>query len=146
MTVREKMTRKILTKEKTKMNDKIKVGITGEYSKKVVKEDLASSKGSGGTDVFSTPDLLLLMEAACFNIVEDLLSDNESTVGISANFSHLAATPLGMTVTAKAKLKEIDRKKLTFEVEVYDEKELIGKGEHQRFIIDKDKFTKSCEF
>lgn len=126
------------------MNDKIKVGITGEYSKKVVKEDLASSKGSGGTDVFSTPDLLLLMEAACFYMTEELLEDGLSTVGIAADFSHLAPTPLGMNVTAKAKLIEIDRKKLTFEVEVYDEKELIGKGTHQRFIIDKDKFTKKA--
>ena len=126
------------------MSNEIKVGLTGEYSKVVEKDDLASSMGSGGTDVFATPKLLLLMEVTCFNMVEDLLEDGVSTVGISADFSHLAATPLGMKVTAKAKLIEIDRKKLTFDVEVYDEKELIGKGTHGRFIIDRDKFTQKA--
>lgn len=121
------------------MND-LKVGMTNEYELVVQKEHLASSKGSGIAEVFSTPDLLMIMEAACFKLVEDYLDEGQSTVGISANFSHMAATPLGMKVTSRCELVEIDRKRLVFRVEVFDEVEKVGEGEHQRFIIDQKKF------
>ena len=106
----------------------------------VEEKHLASNKGSGAANVFSTPDMLLLMEAACFKLAEGYLEDNESTVGISANFKHLAATPLGMKVRCECELIEIDRRRLVFKVEVYDEKEKVGDGTHERFIIDKEKF------
>ena len=122
----------------------LRVGMTNEVTLVVEKQHLASSKGSGIAEVFSTPDLLMIMEAACFKLVEEYLDEGQSTVGISANLKHMAATPLGMRVTSRCVLKEIDRKRLVFSVEVFDEVEKIGEGEHQRFIIDQDKFEKKA--
>lgn len=122
----------------------LRVGMTNEVTLVVEKQHLASSKGSGIAEVFSTPDLLMIMEAACFKLVEEYLDEGQSTVGISANLKHMAATPLGMTVTSRCVLKEIDRKRLVFSVEVFDEVEKVGEGEHQRFIIDQDKFEKKA--
>ena len=122
----------------------LRVGMTNEVTLVVEKQHLASSKGSGIAEVFSTPDLLMIMEAACFKLVEEYLDEGQSTVGISANLKHMAATPLGMRVTSRCVLKEIDRKRLVFSVEVFNEVEQIGEGEHQRFIIDQDKFEKKA--
>ena len=122
----------------------LKVGMTYEAELTVEKQHLASSKGSGIAEVFSTPDLLMLMEAACFKLVEQYLDEGQSTVGISADFRHMAATPLGMKVTSRCELVEIDRKRLVFNGEVFDEVEKIGEGEHQRFIIDQEAFEKKA--
>lgn len=127
------------------MNNELKVGITREKTITVTKEMLASSKGSGAAEVFSTPDLLLLIEANCFQLAEEYLSEGQSTVGINADFSHMAATPLGMKVTTKCELIEIDRKKLVFKVEAFDEKEQVSKGIHERFIIDSEKFNNKAK-
>lgn len=125
--------------------EELKVGMTNEVELVVRREHLASSKGSGIAEVFSTPDLLMIMEAACFKLVEEYLEKGQSTVGISANLKHMAATPLGMKVKSRCELVEIDRKRLVFKVEVFDEVEKIGEGEHQRFIIDQDAFEKKAE-
>ena len=102
-------------------------------------------RGSGAAKVFSTPDLLLLMEGACFKLAEEYLNEGESTVGTLANFKHLAATPLGMKVRCECELIEIDRRRLVFKVEAYDEKEKVGEGIHERFIINKEKFEAKAE-
>lgn len=121
-------------------NKELIVGLKNKKSLVVKKEHLASSKGSGAADVFSTPDMLLLMEGTCFLLAEECLKDNESTVGTKADFKHMAATPLGMKVECECELIEIDRRRLVFKVDVYDEKEKVGEGIHERFIIDKEKF------
>ena len=84
--------------------------------------------------------MIALMENAAYLAVQDELEEGQSTVGISINVKHLAATPMDMKVWAEAKLTEVDRKKLTFEIEAYDERELIGTAVHERFIIDEAKF------
>jgi predicted thioesterase len=62
------------------------------------------------------------------------------SVGVNLNVSHLAATPVGMRVTARAELVAVDGRKLTFKVEAHDEREKIGEGTHTRAIINLDRF------
>ena len=118
----------------------LEVGMEFSQNDKVVFEKTAASIGSGAMEVFSTPHMIALMEKACFYGVAPFLSDEQSTVGTLVNIKHLSATPVGMVVEAKAKLTEIDGKRLVFEVFAHDSKGIIGKGVHERFIIDAKKF------
>lgn len=72
--------------------------------------------------------------------VSDKLDEGFTTVGISVDVRHLSATPLGMKVEIKSELIKIDGRALTFKVEAYDEKGLIGEGIHERFIVNNEKF------
>lgn len=118
----------------------LKVGDTFTSELIVKKEHSAAAFGSGAIDVFSTPMMIGLMENASLNCAQAGLEDAFGTVGTFVNIKHVAATPLGMKVTAKAELLEIDGKKLLFKVEAHDEMGLIGEGTHGRFIIDSKKF------
>jgi predicted thioesterase len=80
-------------------------------------------------------------EEVCAEMVLPHLGEGEQTVGIGMKFSHTAATPIGMNVRFEAKLVEVDGKKLTYEVEGFDEVDKIGEATHQRFIINADKFN-----
>lgn len=97
-------------------------------------------------EVFATGFLVGFLEWACLNaVIPHLDWPREQTVGTHVNFSHLAATPNGMTVTAKAELIEVEGRRLKFRVEGYDEHDLISEGTHERFIIDKEKFDARLE-
>ncbi len=91
--------------------------------------------------VFATGYMVGLMEWTCIKAVKPHLDwPGEQTVGIKVNVSHLAATPPGLDVTAKVRLIEVDGKRLVFEVEAHDGIDLIARGRHERFVIDKAKF------
>ncbi len=68
-----------------------------------------------------------------------------STVGTHLDVKHLAATPIGMKVSATAKLLEVDKRRLVFEITASDERQLIGKGTHERFIVNSEKFTAKAD-
>ena len=118
----------------------LEVGIRGQKETIVTKQNTAAGIGSGSLEVFSTPVMILLMEESCFMSVSDKLDEGFTTVGISVDVKHLSATPLGMKVEIKSELIKIDGRALTFKVEAYDEKGLIGEGIHKRFIVNNDKF------
>ena len=80
------------------------------------------------------------MEESAFMSVNEILDEGFTTVGIAVDIKHIAATPVGMKVVAKSELIKIDGRELTFKVEAYDEKGLIGEGVHKRFIVNNDKF------
>ncbi|MBQ9949273.1 MAG: thioesterase family protein [Clostridia bacterium] len=118
----------------------LEVGILGSQQITVSEDKLASVWKSGTLDVFATPAMIALMEQTCANSVQMHLDAGFSTVGISVNIVHTRATPKGMTVHVNSTLTEIDRKRLVFHVEAFDEKGKIGEGTHERFIIDTEKF------
>ena len=117
----------------------LEVGIKGQRETIVTKQNTAAGIGSGSLEVFSTPIMILLMEECCFMSV-DKLEEGFTTVGISVNVKHLSATPLGMKVEINSDLIKVDGRALTFKVEAYDEKGLIGEGIHERFIVNNEKF------
>ena len=97
-------------------------------------------------EVFATGFMVGFLEWACLNaIIPHIDWPSEQTVGTHINVSHEAATPAGMTVTAKVKLVAVEGRKLHFEVEGFDESGRISKGTHERFIIDKARFDQSVQ-
>ncbi|ATW27019.1 thioesterase family protein [Candidatus Formimonas warabiya] len=122
------------------MEFNLKTGLRGEITEQVRENNTARRFGSGSIDVYATPAMIGLMEKAALSAVDPLLPEGFATVGIDLAVQHLAATPLGMTVKAKAELTELDGRRLVFRVEAADEVEKIGEGQHQRFIIQVDKF------
>lgn len=116
----------------------IKLGLIGKAEKTVEGTNTAKRMGSGSLDVFATPALIAMMEEAAVNALE--LEEGQSSVGVSLNIKHVAATPIGMKVWAEAELVEVDRRRLVFKVEAFDSKETIGSGVHERFLIDDEKF------
>ena len=118
----------------------MKTGMVGCATVTVNEANTAKSVGSGLLPVFSTPSMIALLEMAACNCVSDYLDEGSSSVGTLINVKHLAATPIGMTVTATATLTEIDGRRLVFDISVSDETSLIGSGTHERFIVFSEKF------
>ncbi|MCW8915968.1 MAG: thioesterase family protein [Magnetovibrio sp.] len=93
-------------------------------------------------EVFATGFMVGFMEWACIKAIEPHLNwPEEMTVGTHVNLSHEAATPPGMTVKADVELIKVDGKRLVFTVEGHDGEDIIGRGTHERFIINRDKFS-----
>lgn len=90
--------------------------------------------------VFATAFLVGFVEATCIEAVNPHLDNNEHSVGIMVNMSHIAATPAGMKVTANVELIEINKRSLIFKVSTSDEAGLISEGTHARSVIDVKKF------
>ena len=92
-------------------------------------------------EVFATGFLVGFLEWACIKAINPHLDwPKEQTVGTHINVSHEAATPVGLEVTASVELIAVEGRKLTFAVEAHDGIDLISKGRHERFIINKSKF------
>lgn len=116
------------------------LGTQNSKSEVVVKEKLASFVGSGNIDVYATPMMIALMEGSASECLSQFLDDNETSVGINISSSHVKASKLGNEVTAKCEITAVDGKKVSFSIEAFDGDTLIGKGEHDRFIVDIQKF------
>jgi len=118
----------------------LKPGLAGTAETIVRETNTAIVIGSGSLQVFATPCMVALMEQAACNAVDPCFNDSESSVGTLVNITHDAATALGKKVTATATLVEVQGRKLVFEVTAADEDKQIGKGTHERFIVNKEKF------
>jgi predicted thioesterase len=130
--------RKILEQEQ--VMGKIEPGLVGEATLVVETTHTASHLGSGGVDVLATPSMIALMEDAARTMVDPKLDPGQMSVGVNLNVTHLAATPTGMRVTARAEFLAVDGRNLTFKVEAHDEREKIGEGTHTRAIINLERF------
>jgi len=119
----------------------IEPGMVGEKTH-VVQETDTARMGGGVTlpPVFSTPRMISLMEQTAHSVVLPHLQEGQTSVGMAVNIRHLGATPVGVEVRFRAELLEVDGRRLRFKVEAWDPVEKIGEGEHERFIIDKDRF------
>lgn len=106
----------------------------------VQNENTAKTMGSGSLPVFATPAMAALMEQAASTLVDQTVDLEWTSVGIQLAIEHIAATPEGMQVRAEAELTAVDGRKLTFSLSAWDEKEQIGKGTHERFLVKKAAF------
>lgn len=122
------------------MFPQVSAGLTYVASDTVKPENTAKHYGSGLVDVYATPAMVALMEKAALMAVLPCLPDGFNTVGIEINVKHTKATPLGMEVKSEANLKEVDGKRLVFEVVAWDREGEIGRGTHVRYIIETSKF------
>ena len=122
------------------MVEGLKPGMRGEASLVVGTNDTAPRIGSGRVPVLGTPVMLTLIEEAALACIEHALPPGHQTLGTHLDVSHVAATPIGMTITAEAELLEIEGRRLTFAVRARDAVELIGEGRHLRVVVDVARF------
>ncbi len=120
--------------------DKIEPGLTGTADMVVGTSDTAPRVGSGRIAVLATPKMINLMEEAALAAVEHLLPDGKQSLGTHIDVSHVAATPVGMKVTAEAELTAVDGRKLTFFIRARDEMDVIGEGRHERVVVTASSF------
>jgi predicted thioesterase len=120
-------------------------GLTGETEMVVTEADTATRLGSGNVPVLGTPALVGLMEGAAVRALTDHLSPGQTSVGGRIDVRHLAPTPVGMRVCARAELLNVESRRLVFHVEAWDEVEQIGKATHERFVIDEAKFVANAQ-
>ena len=107
----------------------IMVGMKGIVEDMVETADTAAEVGSGSLLVYATPCM-----------VDPVMPEGHTSVGIALNIEHLAATPVGMEIRAEATVTAVEGKIITFELEAFDEAGLIGKGTHKRCIVSAQKF------
>ena len=119
----------------------IPIGAKGEFQLLVTSEVAITFLGTECTRVLSTPHMIGFMEMTRRNTVLPLLDAGYDTVGTQVNVAHLAATPIGMSVTFTAEVIRVDGRRVEFRVEARDEKEKIGEGTHERAIINVAKFA-----
>jgi predicted thioesterase len=121
--------------------DELKPGLKGELMQVVTEQDTASRYRSGLVVAFATPALVALMESASVVAIHKYLSSNQTSVGVEVNIKHLAPTPVGMSVLARAELLEVNGNRLRFKLEAWDDKEKVGEGTHVRAIINSARFA-----
>jgi len=120
----------------------IPLGAKGSFTLVVVPEHLANRfKDAMLPPVLATPVMIMMMENAALNAIKPHLDPGQSAVGTRVDVEHLAATPVGRTVTAEAIVTKVDGRRIEFLIEAHDGAEKIGTGTHARMVIDLAKFS-----
>ena len=124
----------------------IPVGAKGSFTLVVAPEHLANRfKDAMLPPVLATPIMVLVMENAALNAVRAYLEPGESALGTVVDVRHLAATPVGQHVTAEAEVTKVDGRRIVFAVTARDEVEEIGKGIHERMVVDLHRLTQRLD-
>jgi predicted thioesterase len=119
----------------------IPVGTRSEHRLLVTPDLSINFLGSEETRVLGTPWMIAYMEWTSRNAIKPFLAETEDSVGTTVNIQHLAATPLGMSVRISAEVLSVAERRVLFRVEAWDEKEKIGAGTHERFVVDIARFA-----
>ncbi|MEA1939492.1 MAG: hotdog domain-containing protein [Candidatus Caldatribacteriota bacterium] len=120
----------------------LKKGLKGVAQTTVNEENSAKRFTNPMVHVFATPMLVSLMDTAAINAVKKYLPEGYATVASKISITHLAASPIGMSVSSEAILTDIFKNRLTFKVSAFDETEKVGEGTVERYIIDLNNFAK----
>ena len=123
------------------METNVEPGLTGHAELTVTDAETAAHVGSGSVAVLATPVMIGLMEAAAVNAVDHLLPTGMRSVGTYVEVRHLAPTPVGMRITARAELVDVQGRTLTFRVVALDDREQVGEGSHRRAVVDEAQFS-----
>ena len=118
--------------------DDIKPGLKATYEYEVT-ERYTTARGE--FKVFSTPSMCLLAEQSSMKLIAPLLKPGQGQVGTVITIRHMAATPMGKNVRAEVEVVEVDRRRVSFQVNFFDDVEQVGEVKHERFVIDLDKYT-----
>lgn len=106
----------------------------------VDRKDTAAHVGSGVVQVLATPVVINLFESAALRAIEHLLPAGYQSLGTHLDVRHIAATPVGMKVSASARVARVEGRTVYFVLEAHDERELIADGAHERVIVNVAKF------
>ncbi|MBI5653528.1 MAG: thioesterase family protein [Chloroflexi bacterium] len=118
----------------------LKPGMIGESTEPVTDQVTAASFGSGMVRAYATPAMIALMENASVRAIQPHLGVGQTSVGIEIHIKHFAATPIGMTARAHAQVTAVDGRRITFQVDCWDDAEKIGEGTHTRLVVDEARF------
>jgi predicted thioesterase len=121
-------------------NTVLQPGLSAELNIIVGESETAAFLGSGSMLVYATPALVALMENAAVHALEGHLPSGHTTVGGQIDLRHLAATPVGMQVSARAYLTDVQERKLTFRIRAWDEVEQVGEASHIRYVVNEAAF------
>jgi predicted thioesterase len=123
----------------------VPVGAIGTATIVVGDEHTAPFVGSGRVHVLATPVMINLIEAAALEACEKLLPAGHQSLGTHLDVSHIAATPVGLRVTATAEVIAVDGRNIHFKVSASDERDLIGEGKHERVVVNVERFDKRVQ-
>jgi fluoroacetyl-CoA thioesterase len=124
----------------------IPLGAKGTFTLVVKPEHLANRfKDAILPPVFATPLMILAMENAALNAVRSYLEPGETAVGTAVDIRHIAATPVGKRMTAEAEVTQVEERRIVFAVTARDEVEEIGKGTHERMVVDFRRLTERLD-
>ena len=124
----------------------IEPGLVNEMTITVPESD--SARVTGGESlppVLATPRLISYLERTAHYAILPFLNAEQTSVGTMVTLRHMGATPVGMEVRFRIELVEVDRRRLLFKIEAWDEIEKVAEGEHERFIVDKARFYQRLE-
>ena len=119
---------------------KIRLGKSAAATTIVDEQNTAQAVGSGSLAVFATPMMIALMERAACACLADVLEPGQTSVGTQINVLHTSASPIGMEITATAKIAFVFGRKIEFEITAADAQGEIGRGKHTRMIVDVERF------
>lgn len=131
--------------KKNVVNEIVQVGMYGEGSYLVGEEHSAIHIGSGSSRVLATPMMIAFMERVSHALLAEYLPTGYSSVGTLVNVRHVAPTPIGKNVRIRTEITEVDDRRVVFTVQAWDERELIGMGQHERFVIEEARFLKRVD-
>lgn len=120
-------------------------GKTASAATLVTELNTAKTAGSGSLDVFATPFMVALMEQAACECLKDALEPGQTSVGTKICVEHTNPSPLGAEITATAVITGVDGRRIEFEVTAADAKGEVGRGTHERFIVDVERFMAKTE-
>ena len=123
----------------------LEIGMNHKTLRTVEPQYTAASMKSGLLEVLATPIMIAWMEECCMECVQPQLDEGFGTVGTLVNVTHEAPTPVGGEVTISCFLRQVDGRRLVFAVEASDKGGIIGRGTHERFIVDGQKFQAKCD-
>ena len=116
------------------------IGLTNVAESFVTEKNTALALQSGSLKVLATPEMIRLIEVAAAELLEKNLPPELTSVGISIEVKHNAPTPVSMKFRAEVKIVSVDGRKIIFDAVAFDERGEIGRGRHERFIVDRKKF------
>jgi fluoroacetyl-CoA thioesterase len=122
--------------------ERIRLGMEGDETTIVTRDITVAHFHPGMPEVYGTPFMIYLMEVAASNTIQSLLPPGWVSVGTEVNVKHLAATPIGRTVIARARVESVNERIITFIVEAHDGTDRIGSGTHSRAAVDVARFER----
>ncbi|GAC1498006.1 MAG: hypothetical protein NVS1B14_00730 [Vulcanimicrobiaceae bacterium] len=127
------------------MSAKLEIGRTYSSQTRVEEWMTAEKAGNKGADVLSTPQLVQLIEEAAMHCVAPTLPAGTLTVGTHIDLEHRKPVPVGFIVRTEVEIVQLDGPRVTFAVQVFDERENVAEGTHERYVIEHQKFLAKIE-
>lgn len=118
----------------------IEPGINLETTHEIAEQHAAMNVGSGSLRVLATPAMIGFMETNANRLLASHLPLGAASVGVRVDVRHLAPTPVGGSLRVRSQVSRVEGRRIFLTVEAWDDKELVGEGQHERALIDEARF------